>query len=520
MDPSQPILRRSRRRKGKPVDPCLSYFVESRDLATEKQSLMTVAPEPIPPPSASVVAFGSLDQPQTPAISLPHIDLTVDPCLDVDRTKTLAGETLEPADQRLSTPEDPSISFSAPPSSTLLATITPAEPSPDRRTHNAVTYKKRRTLRTRPTPHNNNTPHSTQQSFRADTPASTPSCSPAPVKHGKRRRRLPPLKNRLAKVARARLARQRSQETLSQPSIAVLPDPDDDYVPPVVEPNVTQRRLVAPQNYTIPDLKELLASKSQAHVDQAATKPIEPQRNPLPQFRLPPIDSLHGQRFRPEFKPARARRRDVGPRLNFVPLEAHQEQATARPSERWTNHVVGARALPLVGHASPFKSQAYNRQVFGSTATASPARVTFASNGSPSRSPGRVLVEGTPEPEELASQITRSVPGSSHRVQASAGRIHPFDATSSRRPEVESVPNLSTRFEPTPSTARTLAPMSDLLDSLVKLARSAAEMGRPISPSPTRASLKRARQTTLARETSSGQLVFGSIEPSKVRKLE
>lgn len=248
--------------------------------------------------------------------------------------KPLVGETSHPPNRPLNTSEESSISFSAPFSSTLLAVIAPAEPSPDRRVHNVVTYKRRRTLRTRPTPHDRDTPNSTQHSFRAETPASTPSCSPAPVKRGKRRRRLPPLKNRLAKVARARLVRQRSQETLSQPSVSVIPDPEDDYVPPVVEPNVTQRRLVAPENYTIPDLKELLSSKPQAHVDRTSTNPAEPQRNPLPQFVLPPIDSIHTQRSRPEFKFTRTRRRDVGPRLNFVPLETHQEQVTARPSER------------------------------------------------------------------------------------------------------------------------------------------------------------------------------------------
>lgn len=511
MNPSQPILRRSRRIK--PVNPRLSHFVDARQdpLATEKQS---PALEPILLPAPATNALEPLHQVQRPASLLPYSGLVVDTLLGTNPGNVQTGDISEPLNYLSNTPEE---SFASPPvdiDTALLASATPIEPILDRWSHNPITYRRQRTLRIRSTPKDPDVLRSTQQSFRADTPASTPSCSPFPVKPRKRRRRLPPLKNRLAKAARARL---RSQETLSQPSVSAPLDPDDDYAPPVVEPNVAQRRLVAPQNYTIPDLKDLLNSKPQAHVDQAHARPVEPQRNPLPQFVLPPVDGVHVLRLRSELKSVRTRRRDVGPRLNFVPLEAHQEQATARPSERRMNPVVQTQALPLVGRSSPRGTQAYSSRVVAPVAIASPTRAPLANDSSPSRSPCRILVKSTPEPEEPTFSTPQHIPEGSHRAQAPTQRIHLPDSTSSRC--LEAIPTQTTRPRFTPPPSRALAPMSDLLDNLVKLAKSAVEMGRPVSPSPMRPSLKRARQTTLTKNGSVAQLVFESAEPSKVRKL-
>jgi hypothetical protein len=67
-------------------------------------------------------------------------------------------------------------------------------------------------------------------------------------------------------------------------------------------------------------------------------------------------------------------------------------------------------------------------------------------------------------------------------------------------PEVEAKP------------ARSLAPMSELYDNLMKLAKSAERMGRPVIPESS--SLKRKIQSTLT-----PQLSFEATQPRKVAKL-
>jgi hypothetical protein len=164
------------------------------------------------------------------------------------------------------------------------------------------------------------------------TQSSTHSCSPIPAHlshRRKRRRRLPPLKNRLAKIARPRLARQSSPEMTSQLPVLPQMDQDEEYgeeeitrEDEEVKPapvNVIQRRLAAPENFTIPDLKDLVGYKTQT----------QPPRTPAPRFILPqntvrPLRSAHGSKSPCKRKPVHT------PRLNFVALEAHREQATTR----------------------------------------------------------------------------------------------------------------------------------------------------------------------------------------------
>jgi hypothetical protein len=233
------------------------------------------------------------------------------------------------------------------PSSTPLSGPATVEANAARRRHHVVTYKQRRSLRLHPSEDENKLTLRTRQITRnTSSQTSTPSCSPSPAhaapKSRKRRRRLPPLKNRLARVGRSHLTRQKSQERLSQTPVAVPMELDEEDAQPAVseapllvpESNVAQRRLAAPQNYAIPDLKELLSTKSQAHPNIPSDRPaIEAQRNPLPQFVLPAANNLHAPRPRSEPKRGRPGRKDM-PRLNFVALEAHQVQVTARPSDR------------------------------------------------------------------------------------------------------------------------------------------------------------------------------------------
>lgn len=215
-----------------------------------------------------------------------------------------------------------------------------------RRRHNPITYKRRRSMRIRPTPIRECTQPSlapqSQQSTNA--PASTPSCSPLPpqasTRTRKRRRRLPPLKNRLARVVRARLTRQRSPEDHSQsPAPPVLPEPaeteaDEEFKPDIAEPNVTQRRLAAPENYTIPDLKDFLNLRSRAPEKPARLSVKVAPHDPTPRFVLPQRNTIHASRLVHESKSPRARRKGDTPRLNFVALEAHHRQATMRSSDK------------------------------------------------------------------------------------------------------------------------------------------------------------------------------------------
>jgi hypothetical protein len=68
---------------------------------------------------------------------------------------------------------------------------------------------------------------------------------------------------------------------------------------------------------------------------------------------------------------------------------------------------------------------------------------------------------------------------------------------------------------PTQPTARPFAPMSDLLDDLVKLARSAAQMkSKPAAPD--RPSLKRMHQTSLTKDGHLSEM--GTL--AKVRRLD
>jgi hypothetical protein len=216
-----------------------------------------------------------------------------------------------------------------------------------RRHHNPITYKRRRSLRTRSVSVDVDESASSppiKSYSRSDTPASTASCSPIPAhvstRTRKRRRRLPPLKNRLARVARSRLPRKRPQACSQPPAPVFSPSEqaEEEIKPDIMEPNVTQRRLAAPENYTIPDLKDLLNSKPHVPTNSPpipTNKPprlsdMDVPRNPAPRFVLPPRNTIRAPQLIHEFKSPRGRRKEDVPRLNFVALEAHQEQVVMR----------------------------------------------------------------------------------------------------------------------------------------------------------------------------------------------
>ncbi|CAE6408791.1 unnamed protein product [Rhizoctonia solani] len=318
---------------------------------------------------------------------------------------------------------------------------------------------------------------SQSSSFNA-TQSSTHSCSPVPAHlshRRKRRRRLPPLKNRLAKIARPRLSRQSHPETLSQPPAPALIAQDEEYgeeeivgeeeeeTKPVAA-NVTQRRLAAPENFTIPDLKDLVGYKAQPR----------PPRTPAPRFILPqntvrPPRSTQGSKSPYKRKPAHT------PRLKFVALEAHHEQATTRSGNT-------AMKLPLTPQTSPVRK---NSMFLQRGETEDP--VQNFSNRRPEPSPCRVLVKGTPEFEEPLPKLPSI-------MDVVSAHLTP-------EPDVETQPT------------RTLAPMSELYDNLMKLARSAEQMGRPVIPESS--SLKRKLQSTLT-----PQLAFEVTQPTKVARLQ
>ncbi|CAE6537131.1 unnamed protein product [Rhizoctonia solani] len=304
------------------------------------------------------------------------------------------------------------------------------------------------------------------------TQSSAHSCSPIPahVSHRrKRRRRLPPLKNRLARIARPRLPRPSPPPERAQPreeseygeEEVVREEEEEAKSVPV---NVTQRRLAAPENFTIPDLKDLLGYKSQAR----------PPQTPAPRFILPQ-NTVRPPRLAQGSKSPYAKRKTTHtPRLKFVALEAHHEQATARTGN-------AATRLPLTPRTSPVRKTS----VFPRRDEMEDPVQNF-SNRQPEPSPCRVLVKATPEPKELAPKLPSL-------MEAISTHLTP-------EPEVEAQPS------------RSLAPMSELYDNLMKLAKSAEQMGRPVIPESS--SLKRKLQTTLT-----PQLTFEVTQPAKVARL-
>ncbi|KAG8753965.1 hypothetical protein FRC11_006933, partial [Ceratobasidium sp. 423] len=306
------------------------------------------------------------------------------------------------------------------------------------------------------------------------TQSSAHSCSPIPahVSHRrKRRRRLPPLKNRLARIARPRLPR-----PSPPPREQAQPREDSEYGEEEIvreeeeetkagPANVTQRRLAAPENFTIPDLKDILGYKSQAQAP----------RTPAPRFILPQ-NTIRPPRLAQGPKSPYAKRKTTQtPRLKFVALEAHREQATARSGNATTR-------LPLTPQTSPVR----RTFVFPRRDEMEDPVQNF-SNRQPEPSPCRVLVEATPEYEEPVPKLPSLVDAIS---------AHPTPG-----PEVEAQPS------------RSLAPMSELYDNLMKLAKSAEQMGRPVIPESS--SLKRKLQATLT-----PQLTFEVTQPTKVARLK
>ncbi|KAG8680539.1 hypothetical protein FRC08_016221, partial [Ceratobasidium sp. 394] len=289
---------------------------------------------------------------------------------------------------------------------------------------------------------------------------------------------------------------------------SVVPEDEPVAVP---EPNITQRRLAAPQNYTIPDLKDLLNAKTQPFPTVPAEESgIELQRNPRPQFILPPNNNLHSPRPRAEPKRGRPGRKDM-PRLNFVALEAHQKQATGRPSDKRVNQVVGLHRVPLVSQAPPIPATS-NGHTFDVTPAPPPARVNFLTPGQ-NRSPSRIFVKGTPEPDD---DIPRRYPD----IAKGPSFLRLSKSSPARHAHVPDAPS-DPASDPVQTPARSLAPMTDLFDNLTRLARTAAQMNnKPSTAVSDRSSLKRMHQTTL---TEGGHLSYITPEartPAKVRRLE
>ncbi|KAG8744159.1 hypothetical protein FRC10_010728 [Ceratobasidium sp. 414] len=447
------------------------------------------------------------------------LDSITSPLEDSSHSNEDPDETLIPPSQHLG--------------STPLAGPTTAEVIAARRRHKVTTYKRRRSLRLHPAEDENKLSLRSRQITRSiSTPTSTPSCSPVPThaasKYRKRRRRQPPLKHRLARVARSRLPRNKSQDMFSQlpasmPVESAEEDPRPDStedVPSVVpedepiaipEPNVTQRRLAAPQNYTIPDLKDLLNAKPQRFPTVPAEESgAELQRNPLPQFVPPPNNNLHSPRPRAEPKRGRLGRKDM-PRLNFVALEAHQEQATGRSSDKRVNRVVELHRVPLVSQAPPVPATS-NDHRFDVTPAPPAARVNFLTPGQ-NRSPSRIFVKGTPEPDDL---IPRRYPdiaeGPSFLRVSKSSPVH--------RARVSDTPS-DPASDPVQTPARSLVPMTDLLDNLTRLARSAAQMNnKPSAAVPNRPSLKRTHQATLTKAGHISRMTLETGTPPKARRLE
>ncbi|KAJ1307881.1 hypothetical protein OPQ81_001961 [Rhizoctonia solani] len=317
-------------------------------------------------------------------------------------------------------------------------------------------------------------PPSQSSSFHG-THSSAHSCSPIPAnvsQRRKRRRRLPPLKNRLARIGRPRLPR---RSPSPQPEQAQLSE-DSEYGEEEImhkeeeikssSMNVTQRRLVPPENFTIPDLKDLLGCKHQA----------QPPRTPAPRFILPQ-NTVRAPRSTqgPKFPSPKRKAEAHTPRLKFVALEAHRKQATAQSGN-------GAARLPLTPQTSPVrKAFVFPRE----DEMGDP--VQNFSNRQPKPSPSRVLVKATPELEV-------PTPKQPNLAGVMSTRLTP-------EPEVEAQPT------------RSLAPMSHLYDNLMKLAKSAEQMGRQVIPESS--SLKRKIQATLA-----PQLTFEATQPAKVARLQ
>ncbi|CAE6425667.1 unnamed protein product [Rhizoctonia solani] len=482
---------------------------------------------PTPIKTNAVMTTDSISTPREPSPALPQPEKSLD---------SLTSESQSHRDEQIRTSLTLEESFA---SQMTLDEIpsTPHNPEPaidSRMRHNIITYKRQRTMRTRPAsivsetqfaspatipssalsrsvPLSQPVPGSTtlsqatpspsldqpepslvalsqpEPSFIPDQPiplsqsssfhgtqSSAPSCSPIPahVSHRrKRRRRLPPLKNRLARVARRRLPRESPAPLLGQ----AQPSEDSEYgeeelvreeeetrPAPV---NVTQRRLAAPENFTLPDLKDLFGRKSQA----------QPPRTPAPRFVLPQ-NTIHPPRFTQGPKSPYSKRKPTQtPRLKFVALEAHHVQATVRSGNANTR-------LPLTPQSSPVRRPF----VFPRKEEMEDPVQNF-SNRRPEPSPCRVFVKATPELESPASKLP-SLAG------VMSTRLTP-------EPEVEAQPS------------RSLAPMSELYDNLLKLAKSAQQMSGPANPESS--NLKRKLQATLT-----PQLTFEVTQPTKVARLQ
>ncbi|KDN48600.1 hypothetical protein RSAG8_02587, partial [Rhizoctonia solani AG-8 WAC10335] len=274
----------------------------------------------------------------------------------------------------------------------------------------------------------------------------------------------------LARVARRRLPRESPAPLPEQ----ARPSEDSEYgeeeivreeetKPALV--NVTQRRLAAPENFTLPDLKDLLSHKSLA----------QHPRTPAPRFILPQ-NTVHPPRLTQGPKSPYTKRKPAHtPRLKFVALEAHHEQVTARPGSATTRLLLTPQTSPV---RKPF--------VFPRKDEIQDPVQNF-SNRRPEPSPCRVLVKATPELESPAPKLPSLVGVMSTRLTP--------------EPEVEAQPS------------RSLAPMSELYDNLMKLARSAEQMGRPVIPESS--SLKRKLQATLT-----PQLTFEVTQSAKVARLQ
>ncbi|QRV74987.1 hypothetical protein RhiJN_03002 [Ceratobasidium sp. AG-Ba] len=417
--------------------------------------------------------------------------------------------------------------------STPLAGPTTAEVLAARRCHKITTYKQRRSLRPNPAEGEDRLSLRSRQVTRSiSTPNSTPSCSPAPTyaasKSRNRRRRQVPLKHRLARAARSRLPPNISQDTHSQPPIAVLSEPTEEdapvttsenaslfapeeEAPAVLESNIAQRHLTAPQNHTIPDLKDLLSAKHQPFPDIGEDgSSVGPQRNSLPQFILPPNNTLHSPKPRVDPKRGRPGRRDL-PRLSFVPLEAHQKQTTSRPIDKRASQAVQVRRVPLLNQI-PAPSARSDIHTFNTPPRELPvARVNFLTPGQ-NRSPSRVFVKGTPEPAEQLLHLYPDIADGPSFLRASKPSPRPTDLSSDTSWPVS---------EPGDPPVRLYAPMSNLLDDLTKLAKSAARMdAKSPAPRSDRSTQKRTYQAALTRDGYLSHIAPETGSPTKTRRLE
>ncbi|KAG8753756.1 hypothetical protein FRC12_011426 [Ceratobasidium sp. 428] len=529
MDASQPIIRT--RRRTRQVDPSLSRFVDSGsgDRVATRNSRKRSA----------------TTKPNLLLESNPQSPLTDDDSRARERSRLGVGdfarEDLSILESLASALEESSLASEGPeetlvlPSqhlgSTPLAGPTTAEVITARRRRNITTYKQRRSLRLHPTEDENKiTLRSRQVTRSITTPTSTPSCSPVPThatsKSRKRRRRQPPLKHRLVRAARSRLPKNESQDVLSQPPIAVLLEPaeedaqsalndDASFVAPedepvaVPEPDTTQRRLAAPQNFTIPDLKDLLSAKSQPFPVIPANEPgAEFQRKPLPQFVRPTNNQLHSPKPRLDPKRGRPGRRDM-PRLNFVALDAHQEQVTGRSSDKRPNPSLALHQVPLISQAPP--TSVIDDDTIDTPPTPALTRVNFLTPGQ-IRSPSRIFVKGTPEPDVDIPRVYPNI--------AEGPSFLKSKASPARRTQIADDLSEPASNSVQPSN-RSLAPMTDLLDDLTRLARSAAQMNNKLASNVAdRSNLKRTHQVTLTKDGYLSHLASDIGTPAKIRRLE